>query len=81
MNIFTRGLTFFFILDDIDLPNGLDVFVKDVDCGDLIENLYYACQYQPICIYCGEYLENADKGGLTYPQCVDCDGPEVAKRI
>jgi len=58
----------------------LDVFVKDNDCGDHIEKLYYACGYQAICIYCSEYLQDAVEEGDTYPQCVDCKDPEIKRR-
>lgn len=71
----------YYILADINLPNGVDVLVKDHDCGDLIERLYYACGYHPICIYCGEYVEeNNEEENDCFPQCVDCDGPAIFKR-
>ena len=70
----------FIILDDIILPHGLDISVNDYDCGDHIEKLYYSCRYQPICIYCGEYLHGADEDPSTYPQCRDCEEHEISKR-
>ena len=70
----------FFTLDDIQLPFGLQIFVKDYDCEDPVEKLYYSCGYEPICINCGWYLANAGENANTYPQCVDCDFPEVVKR-
>ena len=71
---------YFIILDHIILPHGFDISVKDHDFGDHIEKLYYPCRYQPICIYCGEYLDDADEDASTYPQCLDCEEPEISKR-
>ena len=48
----------FFTLDDIQLPFGLEIFVKDHDCEDPVEKLYYSCDYDPIRIYCGWYLHS-----------------------
>ena len=64
----------FHFVDDVDLPDGISVFVRDHDCADLVEKLYYSCNYELICLYCGFYFENADEDTDTYPQCVDCDG-------
>lgn len=69
-----------FYLDEVVLPHGIEVFVKDHDCGDHIEKLYYSCGYQEICIHCGEYLENADNDAETYPQCMDCTNDEIKRR-
>ena len=38
--------------DDLDLP-GMNVMVKDHDCGDHMEKLCYACEYEDACIHCG----------------------------
>ena len=37
--------------DDIELFHGLDLFVKDHDCGDSIEKLYYFCGHEAIYIH------------------------------
>lgn len=66
--------------DDLNLPHGLQVFVKDHDCLDHIEKLYYACGYKPCCIQCGEYLCDIEEVMDTYPQCEDCHEPLVQKR-
>lgn len=55
--------------------------MKDHDCGDCVEKTYYSCGYEPICIQCGWYLADADEDALTYPQCVDCNVPEIVKRV
>lgn len=73
-------LFYVFFSDDIELPTGIDVYVKDMDCSDQIEKLYYSCGYQPICIYCAEYLHDADESLDTYPQCEDCSEPAIKKR-
>ena len=67
-------------LDDVQLPFGLEIFVKDHDCEDPVEKLYYSWGYEPICIYCGWYLANADENENTYPQRVDCNLPVIVKR-
>lgn len=67
-------------IDDLNLPHGLHVFVKDHDCHDHIEKLYYACGYEPCCIQCGEYLDVEDDED-TYPQCESCEEPHIKKRL
>lgn len=67
-------------VDDLQLPHGLDVYVKDHDCCDHVEKLYYSCGFHAICIYCGEYLNNVDEEESTYPQCKDCDKVKIQKR-
>jgi len=61
---YTCGL----LVDDIQtssLPK--DVFIKDHCCQDPIEKLYYKCEYEPICIHCGEYLHGVDEDDENYP--------------
>ena len=62
------------------MPEGLSVFVKDHDCGDPIEKLYYSCGYEAICIHCGDYLADVDENSDFYPQCLECTQPEIRKR-
>ena len=46
---YTCGTTF----DDLELPGRLtNVFVKDHNCADSIEKLYYSCGFEPICVHC-----------------------------
>lgn len=54
-------------IEDLKLPHGLQVFVKDHDCHDHIEKLYYACGYKPCCIQCGEYLDVEDDEDTYVP--------------
>ena len=59
----------------------MDLFVKDHDCGDPVEKLYYSCDYEAICIHCGGYLANADEDAEMYTEFVDCGQHEVRKRV
>lgn len=51
------------------MPHGIDVYIKDHDCYDHVEKLYYSCGFELICIHCGEYLPNEieDEDCDTYP--------------
>lgn len=62
------------------MPTGLQVFVKDHDCHDHIEKLYYSCDYESCCIHCGEYLHDVNDEDQFYPQCVDCQEEPIRKR-
>ena len=69
------------------LPNGLSansIHVKDHDCMDHVEKLYYSCGYEPICVHCGEYLtENNDEDiyiYIYYLQCEECTEERILKR-
>ena len=40
-------------LSDLELPDSLSsVCVRDVECYDPLEKLYFSMKYDPICIYC-----------------------------
>ena len=62
------------------LPENFEnVDVRDHDCFDPIEILYYSAKNDPICIYCGEEQPFTIDG--QYPQCTNCeDKPPVFKR-
>ena len=65
------------------MPHGIDVYIKDHDCYDHVEKLYYSCGFELICINCGEYLPNEieDEDCDTYPQCNECgDKDKIKKR-
>jgi hypothetical protein len=64
---YTCGTTF----DDLDLPGRLtNVFVKDHNCTECIEKLYYSCGFEPIYVYCAsEEVEDSDE---RLPQCQEC---------
>ena len=72
---------FYKSVDDLYLPNGLSIYVKDHDCHDHIEKLYYACEYEPCCIQCGEYLNSVEEDEDIYPQCDSCEEPPIKKRV
>ena len=50
------------------------------DCENNIEKLYYTCDYEPCCIYCGEYVHDVDEDDEIYPQCLNCTQDPVGKR-
>ena len=74
----------FNISDDLDLGDDLTnkVYIKDHDCFDHIEKLYYApgLKNQPICIHCADYLHGWEDEDENYPQCLDCKRPPVQRR-
>ena len=54
------------------------VDIRDHDCYDPVEKLYYSAEYTPICVYCAaEYpYTTSDR----YPQCDKCqDKPPISK--
>ena len=58
-------------LRELDLPEEFaDVEIRDHDCYDIIEKLYYSAKNEPICIYCGELQPYTSEG--HYPQCCNC---------
>ena len=66
--------------EDLNLPSDIKVSIRDHDCHDPVEKLYYSCGYEPVCIYCGEYLQGADEEGTHYPQCEDCNEARISRR-
>lgn len=73
---YTCGAT----LKDLDLPEEYqDVDVRDHDCYDIIEKLYFSAKYAPICVYCGVDQQFTEEG--KYPQCSLCkDKPSIVKK-
>jgi hypothetical protein len=68
-------------LQDLDLPSDLvdEVFIRDLNCSDPIELLYYSAKYDPICIYCAK--DEPYSSNKYYPQCSDCkEKPPIAKK-
>ena len=68
-------------LQELDLPPELKeaVFVRNLQCGEPIERLYYTAKYEPICIYCAESVD--DSNDENYPQCDQCmDKPPIPKK-
>ena len=68
------------MIDEINLPKGLLVYIKDNDCFDPIETQYYYCGFEPICVYCGDYLTGVENDDAYLPQCNDCNEPPIACR-
>ena len=69
-------------LQDIDLPpllNDVHVYVRSLNCFDLIEKLYFSAGYEPICFYCAGQVKQEQSQATAfgpaqryYPQCVQC---------
>ena len=66
-------------LQDMELPEPFsEVYVRNINCYDPIEKLYYSAGYTPICIYCAEEVE-VDVDSAFYPQCAHCQKPKIKK--
>jgi len=48
-------------LTDLELPEGINTYSRDINCGEPIEKLYYAAKYPPICVYCANMLSGRKK--------------------
>ena len=66
--------------DDVNMPPGIQIYVKDHDCNDNIEKLYYSSGYEACCIHCGEYLHDVEEDDDFYPQCNECQEDPIRKR-
>ena len=64
-------------LSELNLPEEYkDVEIRDHECFDLVERLYYTAKYTPICIYCS--MEQPFTKEKEYPICNNCcDKPAV----
>ena len=73
---YTCGAT----LQELDLPDKFScVYVREYNCFDPIEKLYYSAGLEPICIYCA--AEDVEDCNDFYPKCSACsDRPLVKKR-
>ena len=65
--------------DDVNVPFGFQVYVKDHDCNDHIEKLYYSYGYETCCIHCGEYVHGNEDDDCFYPQCDECQENPISK--
>lgn len=67
-------------LQELDLPQGFEnVEIRDHDCYDPIEVLYYSAKFEPICVYCAEPQPYTCEN--KYPQCNLCaEKPSTTKR-
>ena len=68
-------------LADLDLTDTLsNVCVRDLNCYDPVQKLYYSVKnYEAICIYCST-TENLILKEETYPQCKNCTKQPIQKR-
>ena len=47
------------LLDELNLPPGLEsVCIRDHQCGDTTEKLYYFAGFDPVCYYCDNKLQD-----------------------
>ena len=61
---FTCGAPF----TDLELPEEINVYSRDITCGEPIEKLYYAAKYPPICVYCARMLSGRRKNTIPNVQ-------------
>ena len=58
----------------------IEVDVRDHDCHDVVEKLYYSAKFDPICVYHGKDEPYTDKNNYR-PQCHSCkDKPAIKKK-
>ena len=67
---------------DLELPAYLsNVCVRDLQCYDQVEKLYYSMNYDPICIHCSSE-DNLQTAEGYYPQYRECNEKErVPKQV
>ena len=60
-------------LEDLVMPPELcTVCVRDRQCGDPMEKLYYSAGYDPVCYYCASEIVNDSIAVEFYPMCTSC---------
>lgn len=62
-------------LEDLDLPDSVaSVEIRNHQCGDAIEKLYYSAEYEDICIYCAASMDLVTSlpESTYYPICSSC---------
>ena len=59
---------------DLELPEQLlsVVFVRDLQCNDPVEALYYSADYTDVCVHCSNDIETTETPPEYFPQCEDC---------
>ena len=69
-------------LAELKLPEDYkEVEIRDHECNDPIEILYYSAKYSPICIYCAtEQGYEKDDEYPKYQSCIDKPGMHNAER-
>ena len=74
---FTCGAT----LSDLELSGSLSkVCIRDLQCYDPLEKLYYSMNYDLICIHCCSEDNIVSVQGC-YPQCENCKHKEPVKSL
>ena len=70
------------LLQEADLPQELQsvVHVRNLQCHDPVESLYYSADYEDICVYCSQELPSASRSEY-FPQCEDCaEKPKINRK-
>ena len=68
-------------LDELVLPDSLSsVVIRNHQCGDAIEKLYYSAAYEDICIYCASESNLVETLEDTYPICSICNDRQPPPR-
>ena len=67
---------------DLDLPEQLQsvVSVRELQCGDPVEALYYSADYTDICVHCSSDIEVNETLPEFFPQCTECAGKPTISR-
>lgn len=65
-------------LQEGDLPDELVgvVYAKKMFCNEPIEKLYYAANFNDICVHCAGEVDPWSNTEEFYPQCEDCSEKE-----
>ena len=73
---YSCGATF----DDSELLGRLaNVCIKDHQCTNPIEKLYYSCDFEYICVHCGKE-DQLQVDNDYFPQCQECQNVDRVKR-
>ena len=73
---YSCGATF----DDLELPGHLaNVCIKDHQCTKPIEKLHYSCDFEDICVHCGQE-DQLQVDNDYFPQCQECQNVDRVKR-
>ena len=67
---------------DLELPQDLlsVVFVRDMQCNDPVEALYYSADNVNICVHCCDDIETVTTPEEYFPQCEECKAKQKIKR-
>ena len=67
--------------EDIEFLDGLEsVCIRDHNCGDPVERLYYSAEYDAVCYYCASKNVTSEVPPDVYPLCRNCISKEHVKK-